>query len=448
MQNKVLISRDHRSKYCNPNSPRHVGHYVSPIPDANSSIYDSDLQKHEKDLSLREEEYLIDLKKFYDGVEKHKKFRFELDEFRKQLKERVFTIEETEKQLKYIQQILDDRAKDAELIRSIAIPDYSNEAQALLELEEEVKNLESLLPKDPNDGTVTSVDKMHSDAQEMEINNSRLARELEQRKQKIEEQKKLLILENQNIEELEIEYENINRSILEEKSKFDALPKVNLKDILAQEKLKEDLRMRKQKVLLNSKDFQVKTSKAYSQIEVLQTEIQNLDKEFNELIKTRTMINDLLFQLRQANEVNKHLELLMQTADEKINQIKHSYENQRNDIYRMEMKKEALRKSSIEKAEKRKRLNEKENEIKDRREILIGIENQLNTSKQDLSIFKSRVSEIESEVEKYEKQAKLQIEKVNELQEQLQNKQDEIVDTPSTSSLQELKELIDKAESS
>ena len=229
MQNKVLISRDHRSKYCNPNSPRHVGHYVSPIPDANSSIYDSDLQKHEKDLSLREEEYLIDLKKFYDGVEKHKKFRFELDEFRKQLKERVFTIEETEKQLKYMQQILDDRARDAELIRTIEIPDYSNEAQALLELEEEVKNLESLLPKDPDDGTVTSVDKMHSDAQEMEINNSKLARELEQRKQKIEEQKKLLILENQNIEELEIEYENINRSILEEKSLLKSLKIQNLK---------------------------------------------------------------------------------------------------------------------------------------------------------------------------------------------------------------------------
>lgn len=442
MKNKTLIYQEHRSKYCNPNSPRHCGHYVSPIPDANSSVYDEELQAFEKDLSRREDEYLIDLKNFFEGVEKYKKFKFELDEFANQLKEPVFSLEGTEKQLHDIQKMLDDRAREAELIKFSPEPiiNNSDEEKSILEIENEIAQLENML-KSPMSETAISATKMLSDAQEMEKNNLKFSEELDQRKIQIKEQG-IKLREEQNIEMLENEEEKMNQIYLKDKATLDSLPKVNLENILAQEKLKKDLLSRKQKTILKSKNFQITTRNSDQEIEKLQVDIQNLEKELLILKERRKAINNLLTKIHEADQINIQISKSLKETDEVLSQIKHSYENQKIDLFTIEKKKENLIKKSKTYYTQKKMLNEKDQMIKYKREELDNYENEFSSEREKLNEMKIRISKIDEEVEKYEKKAKSMIDKVNEVQEEIQEKQIEFIDSSSTSSIKDLKDLI------
>lgn len=441
MQNKTLISREHRSKYCNPNSPRHCGHYVSPIPDANSSIYDTELEAHEKNLSQREEEYLIDLKNFFDGVEIHRKFKLELDEFEKQLKEPVFSLEKTEEGFLDIKKMLDDRAKKAELINSIPISDFSDESQKILELENEVIQLEKSA-ESPLSDKVISVAKMLSDTQEIEYHNVKFSEELKQRKLQIEELKNKLNNDYKNIEVIEKDEERMNSFFLKDKAILDSLPELTLEEILFQERLKADLQSRKEKTVLQYKNLKINTNKANDEVNKLKIEIQNLEKEFMLLNENESSIKILLEQIHKVNQINSRLYQSLEETDESLKRFMHTYENQNNDIFLIKQKKDDIIKKLNDDIKKKKILDEKEQMLKQRKEELSKIEYNFKLDRDELNKMKKRISEIEIDVEKHEKSAKSMIDKVNEAQEQLQELNIEFFDSSSTSSMKDLKDLI------
>ena len=441
MQNKTLISREHRSKYCNPNSPRHCGHYVSPIPDANSSIYDTELEAHEKNLSQREEEYLIDLKNFFDGVEIHRKFKLELDEFEKQLKEPVFSLEKTEEGFLDIKKMLDDRAKKAELINSIPISDFSDELQKILELENEVIQLEKSA-ESPLSDKVISVAKMLSDTQEIEYHNVKFSEELKQRKLQIEELKNKLNNDYKNIEVIEKDEERMNSFFLKDKAILDSLPELTLEEILFQERLKADLQSRKEKTVLQYKNLKINTNKANDEVNKLKIEIQNLEKEFMLLNENESSIKILLAQIHKVNQINSRLYQSLEETDESLKRFMHTYENQNNDIFLIKQKKDDIIKKLNDDIKKKKILDEKEQMLKQRKEELSKIEYNFKLDRDELNKMKKRISEIEIDVEKHEKSAKSMIDKVNEAQEQLQELNIEFFDSSSTSSMKDLKDLI------
>lgn len=410
MKNKTLIYQEHRSKYCNPNSPRHCGHYVSPIPDANSSVYDEELQAFEKDLSRREDEYLIDLKNFFEGVEKYRKFKFELDEIEYQLKQPIFSIEGTEQQLLNYRKILDDRAKNAELLSSSPEPnnDFSEETQFLHEIENEISQLEQLL-NTPTSETALAATKMLSYSQEIETTNSKISEELERKKIKINELKVKLNDDKKNVEALEREEDKMNRIYLKDKSILATLAKLE-------------------------------------EVEKLQIEIQNLNKEFIILNERKKSTNILITKINEVNRINIQLSQSLKETSEFYNQFKHTYDNQKSEILTIEKKKKELIKRSNDDNVRKKMLVAKDQMIKRRREELDTFQYKFKLEREKLNEMKKRISQIDDEVEKYEKKAKLMIDKVNEVQEEFQ--EIEIYESSSTSSIKDLKDLInDKIDS-
>lgn len=410
MKNKTLIYQEHRSKYCNPNSPRHCGHYVSPIPDANSSVYDEELQAFEKDLSRREDEYLIDLKNFFEGVEKYRKFKFELDEIEYQLKQPIFSIEGTEQQLLNYRKILDDRAKNAELLSSSPEPnnDFSEETQFLHEIENEISQLEQLL-NTPTSETALAATKMLSYSQEIETTNSKISEELERKKIKINELKVKLNDDKKNVEALEREEDKMNRIYLKDKSILAILAKLE-------------------------------------EVEKLQIEIQNLNKEFIILNERKKSTNILITKINEVNRINIQLSQSLKETSEFYNQFKHTYDNQKSEILTIEKKKKELIKRSNDDNVRKKMLVAKDQMIKRRREELDTFQYKFKLEREKLNEMKKRISQIDDEVEKYEKKAKLMIDKVNEVQEEFQ--EIEIYESSSTSSIKDLKDLInDKIDS-
>lgn len=410
MKNKTLIYQEHRSKYCNPNSPRHCGHYVSPIPDANSSVYDEELQAFEKDLSRREDEYLIDLKNFFEGVEKYRKFKFELDEIEYQLKQPIFSIEGTEQQLLNYRKILDDRAKNAELLSSSPEPndDFSEETQFLHEIENEISQLEQLL-NSPMSENALAATKMLSYSQEIETTSSKISEELERKKIKINELKVKLNDDKKNVEALEREEDKMNRIYLKDKSILATLPKLE-------------------------------------EVEKLQIEIQNLNKEFIILNERKKSTNILITKINEVNRINIQLSQSLKETSEFYNQFKHTCDNQKSEILTIEKKKKELIKRSNDDNVRKKMLVAKDQMIKRRREELDTFQYKFKLEREKLNEMKKKISQIDDEVEKYEKKAKLMIDKVNEVQEEFQ--EIEIYESSSTSSIKDLKDLInDKIDS-
>ena len=445
MSQSRLVSTIRRGKYFNPNSPRHVGHYVSPIPDYISSIYDSELAECDRDLSRREELLLIDLKRFHDGVSRYKAFKRELQQIAAKAENGLMSPADISSHVKTARAVLDERSKTAEEVFNQPIPDYTDDERVMHEVEAEVEALVDQLPKESANEVAAEAAKLAAKIQALELANHRIRNNVRERQKEIDNDIEDVEQSLMELEKMENEEELLNLRAMKEKENFDALPKFDVNQAIEKERKMKELEQRKMNVALLREKIKTETKKAKEVEDKEQSEINALLEELEKNTDQNDRVKSIFAQLKKANEMKLQLKQSLLIYEEELSVLLRKYEIQMDDLKKIEEKKQNLMKRESLINEKKKKLDEKERDIQIRKKNLENSEESFQKIRAELDEIKKRIENADNEVAKYEKLTKEMMEKVSRAQEILDSKSIEVIDAPSKENLNDLQNLISGA---
>ena len=420
--------------------------FSSPDPTVKSHVYNRDLLDHETDLSLREEEFLIELKEFYEGVLRSNEYKEEYEEMLRSMNQGAFSLIETAAQLSAYQDILEQRAQIAQNTLTEPLDDYKGEEKLVMQLEAEVLRLQSTLPGDVSPDAEETIAKMIKEIEELDKENE-LSREAVRNRQ-VENEKKLLEIEDANIEldRLERDEDMLYKKYLRDKETLEKTPKINIREIKELNRMKEELENRRRAAIQKDIEFKNYVKEEEAKNAQLTNEIQALQKEYRELSELKRKREQTLLDIQQINEAKQNGLNYLKESENEIEKLKAQIESQKDELAKLNEKRANLDRKRGDLEKNRQKLLKREEELRKRRELIDGSSDEFKAIRDETDAMKRRVEEIYKEVEKLRAQFRQTSKKVSKAQKELEEKSGGPVESPYLPQIDELQKLLSESD--
>ena len=429
-----------------PKSPKTPQTYVSPDPTVKSPVFDQNLIDHETDLNLREEEFLIELKLFYEGIDKYNQLKAEYEEMLRNKETGRFSLIEFASRLSMYQDMLEQRFDSAQKVLSEPVDDLEAEERLVQQLEQEVIDLKNGLPQEVPPEAQLTIDQMMKELEQINADNQLNQSTLRRRKAIIDSKRNKLIKEQIDVESMENEEKRFNEQLKRDQDKLSKTPKIDEEQAIRDEKLRAELEQRKKENQQKQIDFENKCRSTEESLYKLQTEVRNLQAEQSELSKLKDETDRMMNELKSLIEGKENFETNVANADDEISKLKRKLETQLGDLEKMNEKMAKLQKRDSEAQYLKSQLLLRDEELKKRRAGIESSDEQFAQSRAEIEAMKKYLSELDEEVKKQEKLSKDMMANVLKVQEELDLKSNEIQQSQSASHIEELQNLLNASE--
>ncbi|KAK8889991.1 hypothetical protein M9Y10_034749 [Tritrichomonas musculus] len=438
--------RKTHSKRTPKKSPKSPKTFSSPDPTVKSQVFDSDLVDHETDLNLREEEFLIELKLFYEGIDKYNKLKEEYEEMLRNKQTGRFSLIEFASRLSMYQDMLEQRFDAAQQILTEPLDDIAAQEKLLKKLEQEIDQLNNNLPQELSPDSQNAIDKMMLEIEQINADNDSSRESLRKRQISIESERRKLTNEQIQLENDENEEKRKSVQLKRDQEKLERTPKIDEERAIRDEKFRAELEQRKRETQQKQIEFENKCKASEDSLGKLQTEVQGLLKEQFELSELKHQTDQILQEIKLLLGGQANFTTNLADAEDEIERLKRKIEQQAGDIKKISDKKNQLMKRIAE-AEKRKaELLAREEELKKRRSILESTDEQFAKTREENESLKKYIEELNEEVKKYEKLAKDMMAKAMSVQEELDSKSSIVLQTPNANHIEEIQNLLSASE--
>ena len=425
--------------------------YVSSVSPKKPPVFDARLLDQDNDLSIREEDFLIELRDFYEGCDRYEELRAQVERNCHRLAGCPRNLEQLAANIAEYRDALERRAKNAQKSAAEPIEDLTADKQRVEQLENEVRELRRRLPRVPSREDMMrsgSIKDKLREANSVESANAAKEKELARRKGALEERQKKLEDELAEFERAEQEEdENMRKAKANAKEILDNTPDVDVEKIEKARRRKEKL-LKKKEDLAKKKEILAKKAQDSEQSAKKQEEdLADLQKQLEELKKLKERVEEANARLKELEEEKKQLDIDASSLDDEIAKIKRKLEVQGNELRRLEN----LQKDLDERKQKTegdiKELEDKKKDLERRREQLKKDEAECEEERQKLEKLKEQVAAKDDEVSKLEKEVKEMLAKVTKAQEEIDAKGLENQDGASSERFNELQKLLFAASS-
>lgn len=429
-----------------PKSSKTLQTYVSPDPTVKSPVFDQDLLDHETDLNLREEEFLIELKEFYEGIDKYNQLKAEYEEMLRNKETGRFSLIEFASRLSMYQDMLEQRFDAANQVLTEPMDDLDAEERLVQQLEQEVVQLKSSLPQEVSPEAQLVIDQMNKEAEQINADNQLNQATLLRRKTIIDSKRNKLISEQVQVDKFENEEKRLNEQLKRDQEKLSRTPRIDEDQAIRDEKLRAELEQRKQENQQKQIEFENKCKSTEESLYKLQNEVKNLQTEHSELTKLKDQTDQFVNEINLLKEGKENFDSNVINADDEINGLKRKLETQLGDLDKLKEKMLKLQKRSKDAEFLRSQLLIREEELRKRRQGIENSDEQFAQSRAEIELMKKRIAELEEEVKKQEKLSKDMMSKVLSVQEELDIESDEISQSQSAAHIDEIKNLLNASE--
>ena len=401
---------------------------------------------HETDLNLREEEFLIELKLFYEGIDKYNQLKAEYEEMLRNKESGRFSLIEFASRLSMYQDMLEKRFDAAQQILSDPLDDLDAEERLVQQLEDEVIRLKNSLPQEVSPDAQNTIDEMMREVDQINAENEINREALRRRKAMIDSKREKLIKEQIDVESMENEEKRLNEQLKRDQEKLSKIPKIDEEQAIRDEKFRAELEQRKKETQQKQADFEIKCQNAENSLSKLQTEVRNLQAEHSELSKLKQSTDEIMAELNSLIEGKENFGANLANADDEISNLKRKLESQLGDLEKIEEKSAKLKKRGADAEFLRSQLLIRDEDLKRRRALCDSSDEQFAHAREEIERMKKQLLELSEEVKTNEKLSKDMLDKVYKIQEDLDIKSSEIQQSLSANHLEELQNLLNTSE--
>lgn len=417
--------------------------YISPVSPVKSPIFDKSLITHDNNLSKREEEFLIELKEFYEGVAHYEELMGQMEKNKQRLAGKSLNLLQLASNLSAYQQILEERANEAQQILSEPLDDLSHEQQLIDQLEKEVKEYKQKLPKTSSGDKEADISSKLEQAQRIAAENTVKENELKKKQVLLDARQKELEAELESLDKLEQEEdEKMGESKETAQRLLEETPAIDIEAVEKQRAKRDELVKRREDLKQKKAQMEQDTAKSESAKKQQEEDLTALQKELQELTESKKKVEDAHITLDGIASQKAQLDIDNGELDDEIARLKRKLEVQNNELARMQTKQNDINRRKNEIDEKARALEEKKKDIEKRREILAKNEEECDTIKAQLAELKKSNIQKDLEVSKLEKQVKDMLEKVIKAQDEIDAKAAEHQELGNSERLNELQRLL------
>lgn len=380
--------------------------YVSPVSPKKPLVFDHKLLDIDNDLGEREEDFLRELRDFYNGVTRYDEVRMEMERSKQRLAKKSLDLLQLASELSAYQQMLEQRADQAQNVMSEPLDDLTHERQLVEQLEGEVEDFKKHLPKSDEENKLEIIDRKMQEAQTLAAENILKEKELRKKKVLLEAKQKQMEVEIQELEIMEKDgtmridetdpssteavderRDDLNRSVEKMKQRKD--------DVM---KRKEDLEEKKRQLEKDKQDFQENSKKQEEEIGALQN-------EFDRLAATKREIDEGHIRLDELQSERTQLEIDITEDDDEIARLKRRLESQAIEMKKIELKNREVAKRRQALQEKLSALEERKKVLQERRDQLAkeviecrGVKASLEAMRNDVEIREKALADFEEQL--------------------------------------------------
>ena len=382
-----------------------------------SPIKDTKLTKNEQIMCQKEDEFLTELHKFHEEVAQYEEKKDQLSMNSRKLAKDSISLLSLASNLSVYQQKLEQRAKIAQEILSDPIDDFSAEVKLIEQLEKDVELYRSKLPKPPTEEEIQEIEDKLREAEEIQTQNSIKSQQLEKKKIFLEIQDKQIDTELNEIKQ--IQEEDLTNSKKSEFEELDSsLPDENeasKENIRQLKQKKEELEQRKTNLNQKKKDLDEFEKQIEIEKKQHQEELDELQKKLDQLKETKSVIDKNEIDLNEIAGIKAQLEIDRDDMTQELNRMKRLFEIQKEELGRVERKRNEINRRKNEIEEKKKEIEDKKSNIEQKKESLKQSEEKYNLLVDELDESKRKLAEKQTELEKQQKILKTYQEKIKQL---------------------------------
>lgn len=445
------------SLYCNFNPPskkkatpkkthskakQHLVAFTSPDPTVKSPIYDEELVNHEDYLNRREEDFLIDLKLFYEGIDRFNRTKMEYEQLYRNKKQGTSYLVDFASKLSLYQDMLEQRYEAAQQVLAEPCTDYEKEVQIVEELENEIEEMNNFLADPNGQEKQFSMQQMLRELDMINSENERNNRRIFEKQNSTEKEGKRIDDELSQLEKMENEEKRQAELLQQEMKELESLPQIDVEHAIQNEKRKLELEKRKQQNEQNQLEFEQKRRNFDNEVIQLNNEILKLDKEKNECEELDKKTDDIIHEIETLKEKSGNPNEIFAKMDDEIAGLNRTIDNQKAERTKIESQKENIKRKWRETEELEVKLKERQAQLKKRRDELSNSNELFIQQRAELDGLKKQIDELNEEVKKNEKLVKDKLDECSNVQEQLDSLSREHSETSIKSHLDELHQML------